>query len=1264
MKKFLSLVLALVMTMSLVTVSAGATEYKDLTDKDEIQYEEAVAVLNRIGIITGYTDGSFQPKKELTRGAAAKIIVSLMIGSEAASNLVAASAPYTDVPVNHTFAGVISYCKNSGYINGYQDGSFKPEGTLSGYAFAKMLLGALGYKGEHEGGFTGAGWTMNVARIGNESGLFDRLSFKGNEAVNREQACQLALNTLKGTLVEYTGGMNIVNGTQSVVVNPTRTYKTSNQEFATHINNRKSGQSGSAVDDHYTVEFGEEHFVDLRMKQERSVRDDFGRPSNEWSYKKVTIGTYPAEADFTYTAQVAHDVTTVTDASKVRALGLDGYKVDDNTVLHVNGRDITYKSGVTGITDYITGTPSVAKIADLTDNGTLVEVYVSDTTADLITDIVVVKTQLMEVKRVGSDDVTLDKVSPDNKDVAAKTKGYNQEPLHEDVIKVEVDNGNFEFLKGLKAGDEVAVVPVTKDNGTTYEVFKAYTPEKVEGKLTRADTYGNASGRQTVALTVGGTEYKAALWNKKIVDIDADSIKYTKGDVTLFLDEYGYALKAKGVGETEDFMVIKDRYQTIENGKLVTYVEGWDIKGNELSLNVGTSIDWGTDFKPGDLVEYTNVGAKDPADWVLLDHGRGGEVYRVNTAAGYEIKASNVRVGILAADVRDSNSNPYITNDVKFIFVTFDGSDVDSIEVKDGVQNVENKDLLEDGASKYPAQLCLNDDGEIKAVVIKKESNSAVSTSLLYIRDWDGGYSLDNNGKRVYKYTVARMSKDGFEPKEVIWADRELPQGAFASYSASTNEGFEPFYKLKEQTDTKKTTSVNGATVNEIINKDKGIVRLADYTTATNLSTNLSASLGAGDETNAVSMIRSEWLDLTGNSINSVGDLKDFVDDGKYPIIQMIYNDNPDNDGFRTVSLVIILDVENTNAGTPVVTEPAAEPDGFETEIEQLPAKNDSDPQIRIKGTPDDPTAPAVTSVDVKVRKSIPAARAADPAGTVTFTCTVANGRLTVNPDTKVFTVTLSKADIASVPGSGAIIIVETTVSTDPVAPTCTCDTQCSAGNVDSTCDVCKDLTDDFTACEGGSASTPTCTCTDKCSAGNVNGTCDVCKGLTDDFTNCTGKVKYTVAKGASLTLSNYTIGELSAASAAAGDTVKFTLTQTTAAEADNAKTAITLTNGSEGDITGTAVVKTPAVEAGDKYTAVEEKDWDTAKAGTVYKAKSDGSGYEVYTVQTGDTWAADTYYTKTTVSSATMGVYEVSFVMPAKNVEITAIAMAAPTGT
>mgnify|MGYP000641738981 CR=1 FL=1 len=46
MKKFLSLVLALVMTMSLVTVSAGA---KDFTDDSEITYKEAVDVISGPG---------------------------------------------------------------------------------------------------------------------------------------------------------------------------------------------------------------------------------------------------------------------------------------------------------------------------------------------------------------------------------------------------------------------------------------------------------------------------------------------------------------------------------------------------------------------------------------------------------------------------------------------------------------------------------------------------------------------------------------------------------------------------------------------------------------------------------------------------------------------------------------------------------------------------------------------------------------------------------------------------------------------------------------------------------------------------------------------------------------------------------------------------------------------------------------------------------------------------------------------------------------
>ncbi len=107
MKKFLSLVLALVMTMSLVTVSAGA---KDFTDNSKINYKEAVDVMSAVKVIDGYAEGDFRPANTLTRGAAAKIICNLILGPTTAEALVADAAPYSDVPTTNTFAGYIAYC--------------------------------------------------------------------------------------------------------------------------------------------------------------------------------------------------------------------------------------------------------------------------------------------------------------------------------------------------------------------------------------------------------------------------------------------------------------------------------------------------------------------------------------------------------------------------------------------------------------------------------------------------------------------------------------------------------------------------------------------------------------------------------------------------------------------------------------------------------------------------------------------------------------------------------------------------------------------------------------------------------------------------------------------------------------------------------------------------------------------------------------------------------------------------------------------------
>ena len=200
MKKFLSLVLALVMTMSLVVVSAGATEFKDLTDVDSIEHKEAVELFNKIGIISGYEDGSFGPEKTITREQAAKIIAIMALGNAAASKLGVEKAPFPDVPATSQFAGYIGYCVSAGIIDGYKDGTFKPKGTLTGYQFAKMLLGVVGYGVNDE--YVGNNWALNVARDGATTGLFDDAVVTAG-LIDRDNATQVAFNALTSSLVTY-----------------------------------------------------------------------------------------------------------------------------------------------------------------------------------------------------------------------------------------------------------------------------------------------------------------------------------------------------------------------------------------------------------------------------------------------------------------------------------------------------------------------------------------------------------------------------------------------------------------------------------------------------------------------------------------------------------------------------------------------------------------------------------------------------------------------------------------------------------------------------------------------------------------------------------------------------------------------------------------------------------------------------------------------------------------------------------------------------
>ena len=423
MKKFLSLVLALVMTFSLVTVSAGAKEY---TDDSTIKYGKAVDVISDLGIVDGYANGAFNPSNTLTRGAAAKIICNLRLGPTAAAALGATAAPFSDVPANHTFAGYIAYCSEQGIINGYGDGTFKPAATVTGYQFLKMLLGALGYDATIEK-FTGSNYTVNVAKLAVSLKLTKGNSaFVGSKALTREEACLYAFNTLTARTVEYTNGTNVStsDGT-TVTVNAQRYYVT---------NLDSTGYKMAPLTNDGYQQFCEKYFPKLKLT---STYDKLDRPSDKWSYKNAEIGTYAKAPFVTYTAFKDN-----TSGKKEIKNALSGMSYKDNLESSGNA-----KTGTS-----ITTSNAIAK---LTGNGRAVEVYVTD---NVITDVVVLDGTLVTVKKVASDKVT----------------------LSGSINDVEDDDDLWSFFSGLKKDDKVIVIADGND------AIEAYEAKTVSGKYTKS----------------------------------------------------------------------------------------------------------------------------------------------------------------------------------------------------------------------------------------------------------------------------------------------------------------------------------------------------------------------------------------------------------------------------------------------------------------------------------------------------------------------------------------------------------------------------------------------------------------------------------------------------------------------------------------------------------------------------------------------------------------------------------------------------------
>lgn len=105
---------------------------------DDYFYDGVMSLIKR-GIIQGYPDGSFKPQQSVTRGQAAKILANVLnLDMENVEN-----PGFTDIDTNNQYYKPIAALVNAGIIQGYPDGAFKPNGTLTRAHMSKMIV--LGY---------------------------------------------------------------------------------------------------------------------------------------------------------------------------------------------------------------------------------------------------------------------------------------------------------------------------------------------------------------------------------------------------------------------------------------------------------------------------------------------------------------------------------------------------------------------------------------------------------------------------------------------------------------------------------------------------------------------------------------------------------------------------------------------------------------------------------------------------------------------------------------------------------------------------------------------------------------------------------------------------------------------------------------------------------------------------------------------------------------------------------------------------------------
>ena len=652
----------------------------------------------------------------------------------------------------HWARGYIKYCQSLGIIAGKSNTKFVPNEKVSAQEAAKMLLVTLGYNAQ-KAGLVGTGWASKTNALADEAGLLENVNTSFTAACPRQYAAQLIYNAIDAKTVVLRDG-EYTDETAMGVANKTIGEKYMGLKKTVGTLSSFSKTSGK---DTYEMSLTDINENDSSTKYETSftkVEKDYA----SLKYKTVKV-LYKAKDDV-YGVFATDDNTSTTGVladlkmDSDKKVKLDGTKYDlaSTTTVYVDGVKVT-TDGEKTIKDWVT------KYGDGGSNK-FAKPYLKGTKVELLaTDgssdysiLNVTTYEIGKVSYVGSDYINV------------TTKGGVA------TQSVKRSDDDFNYPSDIKKDDYVVV---TKEGNYADKKGLIEKATVVEGKVqsTKGDNKVQINDNW---YTMASDDVTAPKLNARVMLVVVNGYAYYVDTVTVGTDDIALLVDA---GANSGVSSKKEARLIFADGtdKIVEIKKYWEDDSTK-----GEVIQAGTDYlKTPILVTYDVSKDVYTLTKVDADDTAGYDTYV--TVTGDSVKVDGSVTGTIASSDGAKNLSKLYFESTGIVFVRYDAgvdNDDPSFKVVTG-KTASNYDKSLKGAlavankssNTYYAQVAMIDFGTAKTggssddnylVALDDSYTSKIDgTTYTMVKAWNGSEekvyksedSVTLSAGDVFKYT-------------------------------------------------------------------------------------------------------------------------------------------------------------------------------------------------------------------------------------------------------------------------------------------------------------------------------------------------------------------------------------------------------------------------------------------------------------------------------------------------------------------------------